>query len=560
MHDLVLRGGTLVDGTGAPPFRGDVAIRGDRIVAVGSVSGSAWRTLDVTDRVVTPGFVDPHTHLDAQLMWDPLGTPACWQGTTTVVIGNCGVSFAPVRPADRELLARTLEAVEEIPAESILASVTWGWETFGGYLDALDARPLGLNVAGLVGHAALRFHAMGLASVEPDRQPSAAELDTMRAMLDEAMQAGALGFSTSRTRSHQTPAGVPIPGTFAGEEELFALADVLAQRGKGLVQWVQGFGEEDRTPEFPHARREIARMAETSRRSALPVVFSTFTHALLPTLHRLVLAWAAEEGTHARIRPMFNPRTGVSLYGLANRSPVRSRAWKELYSRSPAERMRALGDEGVHRRLVGVREDVDERAGGELWLFGPERCVYDPGPDDRLGAVARNHGERPVETIVRLLRETGGRQLFASAGSNQVPEHVEEMLDHPDLLIGLGDAGAHVTAICDSSLTTWTLTHWHRARGRFTLAEAVRRITSDPADAFGIPERGRLEPGRFADVNVIDLDALDIEVPEFVHDFPCGAGRWTQRARGYEYTLVNGAIVIENGNHTGRLPGRVVRT
>ncbi|MGE4652410.1 MAG: amidohydrolase family protein, partial [Myxococcota bacterium] len=234
MHDLVIRNGKVIDGTGRPAFSADVAIDGDRIVAVGTVTDSAWQSIDAEGRLVTPGFVDPHTHRDAQLFWDPLGSPACWNGTTTVVLGNCGVSFAPVAERDRPLLAETLESVEEIPSRSILASVPWKWETYGGYLDSLAAQPLGVNAAGLVGHAAMRFHAMGRESVEPDRHPSASELDTMCQSLEEGVRAGALGFSTSRTRSHNTPEGAPIPGTFADLDELVALAGVLKRQQKGL--------------------------------------------------------------------------------------------------------------------------------------------------------------------------------------------------------------------------------------------------------------------------------------------------------------------------------------
>jgi N-acyl-D-aspartate/D-glutamate deacylase len=560
VHDLVVRNGVLIDGTGRPGFRGDLAIDGERISAVGEVEESGCRTIDAEGRIVTPGFVDAHTHLDAQLMWDPLGTPACWHGTTTVVVGNCGVSFAPVRREDRELLARTLESVEDIPARSIMASLTWRWESYGEYLEALGAQPLGVNVGGLVGHSALRFHAMGPSCVEEDRTPSDAELQRMRAGVDEAVRGGALGFSTSRTRSHTTPEGDPIPGTFAPAAELEALAGALGARGRGIVQWVAGFGERDTTTEYPEVRREVARMAETSRRSGRPLVFSMFTHELVPTIHTRVLEWTDQErAAGARIRPMFNPRVVLSLFGLDSLSPVRSSAWKALYDRPPGERLAALEDEGVRHGLLDVPTHTDERIGTTLSLFGPDSCDYQRDPERRLDRVAARRGERPVETVVALLRETHGRQLFASAGSNHVAAHIEEVLDYRDTLIGLGDAGAHVTGICDSSLTTHTLTYWCRERGKLGLEEAVRRLTSDPADAFGIPERGRLAPGMRADVNVIDFDALSMDVPEFVRDFPAGAGRWTQRARGYEYTIVNGRVAIEQGNHTGRLAGQLVR-
>ncbi len=557
MHDLVIRGGDVVDGTGRPAFRADVAVDGDRIVAVGEVRAPGWRTLDASGRLVTPGFVDPHTHLDAQLFWDPLASPCCWHGITSVVVGNCGVGFAPVRAGDEERLARTLESVEQIPAESILAGVPFGWRGYGGYLDALAARPLGLNAAGLVGHAALRQFAMGEAAGQEDRAPSEAERALMRAEVAEALAAGALGFSTSRTASHATPEGVPIPGTYAPDAELFSLADALREARRGLVQWVAGFGERDRGPDYPGARAEVRRMGETARRSGRRVVFSLFTHALVPTLHRIVLA--AAEGEGAAIRPMFNPRPVISFVGLENRSPLRASSWKALYERPARERLAALEDEAVRRGLCDVRPEAEQRAGEELFLFGPERCEYELRPERRLDAVARARGERPAETLVALFRRTSGRQLFASVSSNHRADAILEVFQHPGMLVGLGDAGAHVTGICDASMTTHVLGHWARDRGVLALEEAVRRLSSEPARVFGLAGRGVVEPGAFADLNVIDLAALEPLLPEFVHDFPAGAGRWVQRARGYAFTIVNGLVAIEDGRHTGRLAGRVLR-
>jgi N-acyl-D-aspartate/D-glutamate deacylase len=560
VHDLVIRNGRVVDGTGRPAFAGDVAVDGDRIVEVGVVRGAGWRTLDAAGRLVTPGFVDAHTHLDAQLFWDPLASPCCWHGITSVVVGNCGVTFAPVRAGDEERLARTLESVEQIPAESILAGVPFGWRSYGGYLDALAARPLGVNAAGLVGHAALRQHAMGAAATEEGREPSAAELAEMRGQVAEALAAGALGFSTSRTASHPTPEGVPIPGTYAPDEELFALAEVLRDRGRGVVQWVAGFGERDRGPEFPGALAEVHRIGETSRRAGRPAVLSLFTHALVPTLHGIVLGAVDREcAAGAAIRPMFNPRPVLSFVGLANHAPLRAASWKALYERPPGERLAALEDEAVRRALCDVRPEAEQRAAESLYLFGPERCEYELRAERRLDAVAKQLRLRPAEAIVTFFRETRGRQIFVSVGSNQVAAAVEEVFRHPGMLVGLGDAGAHVTGICDASMTTHVLAHWSRDRGALPVEEAVRRLSSEPAQVFGIPGRGVVAPGAFADLNVIDLDALAPELPEFVHDFPAGAGRWTQRARGYAATIVNGQVAIENDRHTGRLAGRVLR-
>jgi len=558
MHDLVIRGGDVVDGTGRPAFRADVAVDGDRIVAVGEVREPGWRTLDASGRIVTPGFVDPHTHLDAQLFWDPLASPCCWHGVTSVVFGNCGVGFAPVRRGDEERLARTLESVEQIPAESILAGVPFGWSSYAGYLDALALRPLGVNAAGLVGHAALRQHAMGDVACEEDRAPRDAELATMQLELAGALSAGARGFSTSRTASHPTPEGVPIPGTYAPERELFSLADTLRLARRGLVQWVSGFGERDHGPDFPGAVAEVRRIAATSRRADRPLVLSLFTHELVPTLHRIVLAAIAREETTA-IRPMFNPRPVLSLVGLDNHSPLRAASWKALYERPVRERLAALEDEAERRALCAVGPEADRRAGESLYAFGPERCEYELRPERRLDAVARASGERPCETVVRLFRETRGRQIFASVGSNQRADAIEEVFLHPGVLVGLGDAGAHVTGICDASMTTTVLATWARDRGRIPLEEAVRRLSSEPARLFGLEGRGAIAPGAFADLNVIDLAALEPELPEFVWDLPAGAGRWTQRARGYAYTIVNGLVAIEDGRHTGRLAGRVLR-
>jgi N-acyl-D-aspartate/D-glutamate deacylase len=560
MHDLVIRNGSVVDGTGRPAFPGDVAVDGDRIVAIGEVRAAGWRTLDAGGRLVTPGFVDAHTHLDAQLFWDPLASPCCWHGITSVVVGNCGVTFAPVRAGDEERLARTLESVEQIPAESILAGVPFGWRGYGGYLDALAARPLGVNAAGLVGHAALRQFALGEAATEEGRTPRDAELAEMQRQVAEAIAAGALGFSTSRTASHPTPEGVPIPGSYAPDAELFALADVLRERAAGLVQWVAGFGERDRGPDYAGARAEVHRMAETHRRAGRPVVFSMFTHALVPTLHRIVLDEAdRERAAGAAIHPMFNPRPVLSFVSLENHAPLRSATWKAFYERPPGERLAALEDETVRRGLCEVRPEAEQRAAESLYLFGPERCEYEPNEGRRLDAVARSRGERPAAAIVSLLRETRGRQIFASVGANQVPAAVDEVFHHPGTLVGLGDAGAHVTGICDASMTTHVLAHWSRDRRALSVEEAVRRLTSEPARVFGLRGRGVLAPGACADLNVIDLAALAPEVPEFVHDFPAGAGRWTQRARGYAATIVNGQVAIEDGRHTGRLAGRVLR-
>jgi len=532
LHDLVIRNGTVIDGTGRPGFRADVAIDGDRIVAIGRVNDTACRTIEADGHLVTPGFIDPHTHLDAQLFWDPLASSCCWHGITTVVTGNCGVTFAPVHPGDEVGLARILESVEQIPLESMLAGVPFGWSSYGDYLDALAKRPLGVNTAGLVGHVALRQYAMGDSCVEEDRVASDREFDDMRRCVAEALDAGALGFSTSRTASHATPEGVPIPGSYAPDSELMGMAKVLRDRAKGIVQWVAGFGERDQGPDFPRARAEVGLIAAVGRMAERPVVFSTFTHEMVPTLHRIVLEETERERERGSpIHPMFNPRPVLSFIGLANRSPIRASAWKRLYDRPPRERLAALEDETLRQDLCDLPPETQRQVAESTYLFGGPRCEYELSAERRLDRVASRRGESPAATLISLMRETRGKQLFATCGANQVPEAIEEMFEYPGMLVGLGDAGAHVTNICDASMTTYVLAHWARDRGTISVEEAIRRLTSEPAQMFGIRERGRLEAGAYADVNVIDLARLDLELPEFAHDLPAGAGRWTQRAR-----------------------------
>ena len=563
MHDLVIRNGTVIDGTGKPGFKADVAINGERITAVSDVSDAAHRVIDATDKLVTPGFVDTHTHMDAQFMWDPLGTPTCWHGITTLVLGSCGVSFAPVKQADHMVLAKVLESVEGIPAESIMSSLRWNWETFGEYYDALDACPKGVNVCGMIGHAATRYHAMGEESLKRDRNPTPDEMKAMQGCVDEAMEAGALGFSTSRTLTHKTSEGIPIPGTFAHLDELVALAQAVGRHNKGVFQWAPGFGEYENYPttEYPETRKEIHRIAEVNRQSGCPVIFSAFTHEAVPTIQTLYLKWIDEErSAGAQARPMVSSRVNTVMVGLCNWMPIRdASAWKELYSLSYAERLTAIRDEKTRANLMDIPVESDERLGKMLYRFGPTECEYVRKPENLLRTIADENNERPIETIVRLFHETDGHQLFAFATNNHNLEHVEEVVRYRDTLLGLGDAGAHVNAICDASLSTHALTYWHGERQIFSLEETIRRLTSDGAEAFGIPERGLLKPGYYADVNVIDADNLRMEVPEFVYDLPVGAGRWTQRAQGYDYTLVNGKVAVENDNHTGRLVGKLIR-
>ena len=564
--DLVIRSGLVVDGTGAPGRVADVVVADDRVVAVeAGWVGTARRTIDATDRVVTPGFVDVHTHLDAQLAWDPLPTSSCWHGVTSAVLGNCGVTFAPVRHGQREFLAEIMESVEDIPRAAILDGLPWDWRGYGDYLAWLDRIPKGINVGGMVGHVALRVAAMderafaGGPGAEPANADDVAE---MCRLLDEAMTAGALGVSTSRTYMHVVPDGRQVPGTFAGDDEVLAFADVLGRHGKGLFEGAFRLGERDNA-ELDGTRAEVAMMGEFSRRSGRPVSFGLTQSDRRPDLFRRVVGFTKEQNADgARVHPQTTARGVGVLFGLANRTPWdKGPEWASLQPLALAERLAALRDPERRARLVAEANGTPGRLDADrMWVMPAGPARYDCRPEDSLAAHAARAGVTPVEAFIDLCLETEGRCNLNLPFLNQRLDAVEEMLDDPVVTLGLGDAGAHVGPIMDTSQPTVLLTYWVRERRRWALEEAVRRLTSDTADLFGFAGRGRLAPGSYADVNVIDLDALTLHQPEFVHDFPHGAGRYVQRSSGYDATVVNGRVFMEHGEHTGELAGRTVRS
>jgi N-acyl-D-aspartate/D-glutamate deacylase len=563
MHDIVITGGTVVDGTGRDTFLGDIAIDGDQIVEVGSsgdVERSARRTIDAEGKIVTPGFVDIHTHLDAQLGWDACATSSCWHGVTSVVLGNCGVTFAPCRPADRSWLAELMESVEDIPADSILAGLSWDWEHYGEYLAEIDRLPKGVNVGGMVGHCAVRQYAMGERGLS-EEPATADDIATMAELVDEAIGAGALGFSTSRTLLHRVPDGRAVPGTWAHPDELYAIADVLGRQRRGVFEAAPRF--ERPGDEYEGTRAEVHWMAEINRRTGRPVTFGLAQSNLGPELYRKILSFVDEEaGRGGVIHPQTTARGIGLLFGIVHRTFFdRAPAWQALKDRDVAGRLAALDDDG--RRAVLIEEgkahlpplDFDG-----VFVLSGANAQYAYGDADSLGAQARAANEHVVETFVRLTRESRGQALFNFPFLNQRMDAVEEMLTHPSVVLGLADSGAHVGLIMDAGLPTWFLSHWVRDRQVFTLEEGVRMLTSEAADLFGVNRRGRLAPGAYADVNVFDLDALSLPVPEYVYDFPNGAGRYVQRGRGYDATIVNGEVFMEQGEHTGALAGRTLRS
>lgn len=562
-HDVVVRGGTVVDGTGAPPRVADVGIDAERITEIspaGTLSGH--RTIDADGLLVTPGFVDIHTHYDAQVGWDPLLTSSCWHGVTSVVLGNCGMTFAPVRPDDRGYLARCMESVEDIPSDSIVEGLTWEWETYGEYLGALGRSPLGLNVGGMVGHAALRYWAMGDRSLDPDASPTPAELDEMTRLVDEAMAAGALGLSTSRTLRHAAPDGRRVPGTFAELEELGALADVLGRHGRGVLEAAPRFDGDG--PSEPRARSEIALMEELSRRSGRPFTFN-LTHTWAnPEHHRLAIELVTAANTAgATIRPQTTSRGIGVLFTLGGSTPFASLpAWQRLAALPRAERTAALRDPDLRAELAAEGATKPDAGFAGFYLTGVEddSVRYDCDPATELPALAAATGRTVVDVYLDALDRSDGGAVVYWPVLNQSIEAIGEMLSEDTVVLGLADGGAHVSQILDASQPSWFLSYWVRERGLCSIERAIQRLAADGAALYGLGDRGVLAPGKAADVNLIDLDAVALPRPEVVDDLPLGAARYRQQGRGYVATLVNGSVLMEHGEHTGELPGHVLRS
>ena len=560
--DLVIRGGTVVDGTGAPARQADVAIVADRIVAVEERLGTvtARREIDARGRTVTPGFVDIHTHLDAQLAWDPVATSSSWHGVTSVVLGNCGVTFAPCRPEDRTTLAEMMESVEDIPRDAIMDGLPWDWVSYGEYLASVGRMPKGPNVGGMVGHCAVRQFVMGDRGLS-EEPATADEIAAMASLVDEAMGAGALGFSTSRTLMHKVPDGRNVPGTWAQPEELYAIAEVLKSHGKGVFENAGRLGERD-DDQLSNTRAELAWMGEVSRRSGRPVSFGLTQSFRRPDLYRRVIEFAKDENSRgAVLRPQTTARGVGVLYSIECRTPFdRAPAWKELRGIRNGGKLVAMRDNTRRCQLIAEAEEHPPAVPlDQIWVLPPNGLArYDCRPQDTLAAHAEERGVSAAAAYIELLLETDGQLICNHPFLNQDLGAVEEMLDDPLVTLGLADAGAHVGQIMDSSQPSFLLSYWVKERGRWSLEEGVRRLTSDTADLFGVVDRGALRAGAFADVNVIDLDALVVPQPEFVWDFPNGAGRFIQEGAGYDYTIVNGQVFMDHGTHTGTFAGTML--
>ena len=567
MHDLVIRGGTVVDGTGAPARTADVAIDHGRVTETGRV-GAGRREMKADGALVTPGFVDIHTHYDGQATWDPLLTPSCWHGVTTVVMGNCGVGFAPVRPDRHDWLIGLMEGVEDIPGTALSAGIRWEWESFPEFLDALDRVPKAIDVGTQVPHGAVRAYVMGERGAR-NEEATPDDIEAMAAIVRQGLEAGALGFSTSRTIAHRAIDGEPVPGTFAAEDELFGIGAVLGELGTGVFELAPAgvLGEDLAAPE-----KEMSWMRRLSAAVARPVTFALTQNNADPDAYRKMLELAgaaAHEG--AAVRPQVHGRTVSLLLGLQTFHPLNFvPSWAEI-ALLPWDEQAARLREPERRVRIVAEASALERDAVVNGFMSPKRIFplgdppdYEPAPETSVAAMAARMGRSPWDVLYDLLLEDGGRQLLNAPVLNYSFGSLDataEMLADPTTVFGLGDGGAHAGQTCDASTTTFLLSYWarDRERGRLSVEEAVRRLTSSTADLFGLGDRGRLVPGAKADVNVIDFEHLGLHRPELVFDLPGGARRLLQRSSGYLATLNAGEVTIQGGEDTGNRPGVLVR-
>ena len=569
-YDLVIRGGTIVDGSGGDPFVGDVAVAGGLIVGIGSIAGKGAQEIDARGRLMTPGFVDVHTHYDGQATWDTRMQPSSWHGVTTVVQGNCGVGFAPCTPANRDRLVYLMEGVEDLPYPVLTAGLPWNWESFPDYLDALQARRFDLDIGTQIPHAALRVHVMGERGVA--REPAtAADIAAMARLAQAAVEAGALGFSTSRTLNHKTKAGEPTPTLTAGEDELTGIAMGLAAanggQGAGVMQIVSDF--------HPDPAAEFAMFRRIVEASGRPLSFTLAQSHASPDSFRIILA-ALKDAVDAGLpmKAQVSPRAVGVLFGLdLTLNPFSAHAaYREIAHLPLPARIAALRDPDVRRRLFAETPNPADpfasaslTAWGGMFRLGAEHPDYEPAPDQTIAALAEAEGRDPKAVALDHLLSNGGAGIlylpFLSYGYGSLDASYE-MLVHRDTVPGLSDGGAHVGMICDGSFPTSLLTHWTRDRTRgprLSVPFVVKQQCADTAELVGLGDRGRIAVGLRADLNVIDYDGLTLLSPEIAHDLPADGRRLMQRARGYLFTIVAGEITYRDGTPTDALPGRLLR-
>jgi N-acyl-D-aspartate/D-glutamate deacylase len=568
MHDIVIRGGTIVDGTGEPAFTGDVSISGERIVEVGGKHAPARREIEAGGLLVTPGWVDVHTHYDGQAIWDPLLAPSCWHGVTTVIFGNCGVGFAPVRAEHRAALMDLMEGVEEIPGVVLTNGLTWEWETFPEFMDALERRPRAIDIGAQIAHHPLRVYVMGERAIRLEAA-AAEDIAEMRRLTVEALRAGAFGFTTSRTDSHKTPVGDMVPSRYAAIEELMGIGSALGAVGAGAFGMNSDFDDEE---------EEIAWITRLARETGRPAWFLlTDRYEDGERWRRLLGAVHAARAQGLPVTAQIAGRPIGVMMGIGtalNPFSVRP-SYRELDGLSIPQQRERLRDPALRRRILSEIPPAEEIARlaqfrqlittrwDKFFVMG-EPPDYEPPEEMSTAAIAAREGRTPDEVAYDYLTEADNRYLFFPVVNYTVGDHepIREMLLSSGTLLGLSDGGAHCASIIDAGVPSYMLAHWtrDRARGpRLPVEYVIKRQTSETADFFGLYDRGRLAPGLRADINLIDFAGLRLHQPELVNDLPANGRRFVQRVDGYAATLVAGTPIFERGEHTGSLPGRLVR-
>jgi N-acyl-D-aspartate/D-glutamate deacylase len=568
MHDIVIRGGTIIDGTGRPAFTGDVAIAGDRIVGVGDKAGPARRDIDARGLLVTPGWVDVHTHYDGQAMWDPLLAPSSWHGVSTVIFGNCGVGFAPVRREHRDGLIELMEGVEEIPGAVLADGLDWNWESFSEFLDVLDQKPRAIDIGAQMAHHPLRVYVMGDRAIRLEAA-TGDDIAAMRQITVDALRAGAFGFTTSRTELHKTTRGDNVPARYAAADELVGIGAALGIVGTGVFGMNSDFDDE---------AAEFEWMTRLAKETGRPVWYLLTDRLDDPQRWRRLLAAthaARREGAQLTAQIAGRPIGLVLGIGTAINPFCLRPSYRGLEKLSVAEQLRRLRDPALRRASLAETTSEEDlrrlppfrRAIAKRWdkMFAMgDPPDYEPGPEASVAAIAQRSGLTPDEVAYDYLTGAEKRYLLFpvityNTGDFQV---IHEMLQDSATLIGLADGGAHCLSIVDSGVPSYMLAHWGRDRTRgprLPLEHLVKRQTSETADFVGLSDRGRIAPGLRADINVIDFDRLQLGPPEIIADMPSDGRRLVQRVQGYEMTLVAGAPVFERGVHTGALPGKLVR-
>jgi len=563
MGDLIIRGGSVVDGTGAAARRADVEIENGIVTEIGDLMGRrAGRVIDAEGHVVTPGFVDVHTHMDAQIAWDPLGESSCYHGVTTAVMGNCGFTLAPVNSNERHLVVRNLERAEDISPEAMAAGIDWSWETFPEYLDFVDATPKGINYAGYVGHSALRTWAMGERAFEQEADPD--DLRRMLGQLRDSLRAGAMGFTTSISFNHETSDDRPVASRMAGWSEIEALVSEMGRLGGGIFELAHHGDLRSRDPEKREAY--ISRLVDLAVRSGVPITygmlaFSNVEHTWRPVVELLDRI----NSSGGRSWGQVHTRQFGVLLSFQTRLPFDALPlWSDLRQQSLAEQKAALADPAMRAKLIDAAENGDygRAIGAEArkpdWQHVIPMFSALP-PHRNMEQIAAERAVSPMEAFVDLSLESDLGLFFIQAAANQDQDLVLQLMQHPYAIPTFSDSGAHVTQIMDSSIQTHLLGHWVRDKEAFTLEDAVRRITHVPATAWGFSDRGVLAEGMAADVNVFDPLTVAPDLPELVHDLPAGAPRLRQTATGFLATIVNGEVLVEGGVPTGATPGHLLR-